>query len=58
MDEKRKRRYNTFPEVYMNGQGESCFFRPHYPVEDSELEAIANPEEDSEFYPAPRDMQG
>ncbi len=56
MDEKRRRKYDTFPDIYMNGKGESCFFRPHYPVEDSEFEAIAIPEDEANAYIEPRDM--
>lgn len=56
MYEKRKRKYDTFPDIYMNGQGHSCFFRPHYPIEDSEFEAVTIPEDEADVYIETRDM--
>ncbi len=47
MEEKKKRKYDRVPDIYMNGGRESCFFRPHYPVEDSDYAAAAIFEEEN-----------
>ncbi len=56
MDKKQRRKYDTYPDIYMNSTGDGCFFRPHYPIEDSDFEAIAMPEDEADAYIEMRDM--
>ena len=46
MDRKGKRKYDTVPDIYMSRNSNARFFRPHYPVEDSEYDIAAIPDED------------
>lgn len=45
MEEKKKRKYDTVPEIYMNGSDSNHFFQPDYPFDGSECTKNAVPDD-------------
>lgn len=46
MDDKKKRTKDVVPDIILNSENSTNFFRPHYPVESSEFTETVVPDTD------------